>query len=133
MAGSAMTFAYHEVGIVKKVVVDWTSDSATGAVSGTTKEIRGELLRGVTDPDGVAAPTDDYDIAITDEEGANVLANCFDDLTDRDEANVEGVDFHLTDGAVANGARPVVCDKLTIAVTAAGNSKQGRLVLYYRP
>lgn len=136
MAGSAMTFAYDDEGPVRRVVVDWTSDDGTGAVSGTTRKIVGALVRGVTDPSGTAAPTDDYDVTITDENGVDVLAGCQKTLANRDTANTEEAYFFLLNAdasAVAEAAFPVVCDKLTVAVTNAGNSKQGRIVVYYRP
>jgi hypothetical protein len=125
MAGSAMTFAYDTVGPIKKITVSWTSDSVTGAVSGTTATVRGYLLAGITDP-GAAAPTADYDIVLTDSEGANILADCDDDLIDRHTTNSEHIDFVV---ATATGARPAVVSKITVAVTAAGNSKNGTLVL----
>jgi len=138
MAGSASTIAYDDGqdrkgqhGHIRRIVIDWTSDDATGQVVITTGKISGELLKAVTDPDAGAAPTADYDIVITDEEGANVLANCYDDLVDRHTSTTQTVDFFLT-GAANVGARPVVCDILTITVSNAGNSKQGRIVLYYR-
>lgn len=140
MAGSSMTFTY-DAGTdhlgqhcnVKKVIADWVSDDATGAVSGTTAKIAGTLIKGVTNPSGTAAPTDNYDIAITDAEALDVLAGSFDNLADRDTANTEEVYFGLTDGAAMLPVFPVVCDALTVAVTNAGNSKAGRLVLYYKP
>ena len=134
MAGSSMTFTYDDLGAIRKVIADWVSDSATGAVSGTTKKITGQLIKGVTDP-GATAPTDNYDIAITDEENADVLANCVDNLADRDTANTETVYFLVSDLAATDpggAVHPVVCDVLTIAVTNAGNSKTGQLDLYYR-
>ena len=130
MAGSSMTFTYDEIGRIRKLTATWTSDDAAGTASGTTKKITGRLIRGVTDPSATAAPTDDYDIAITDENSFNVLTNCIDDLADRDTANTEEVYFLVSDGAVGV-QHPAVCDKLTIAVSAAGNSKEGVLVLYY--
>ena len=132
MAGSSMTFSYQTIGSVHTITADWVSDSATGAVSGTTRAIYGDLLKGVTNP-GTAAPTADYDITLSDAEGANILGNCFDDLIDRHTSNTETVDFFLGDGAVGVGVRPVVAGTITIAVAAAGNSKTGRLIIYYRP
>jgi hypothetical protein len=138
MAGSAMTFTYDDgvdgrgtVGRIRKVIVDWTSDDTTGAVSGTTRKIVGELIKGVTDP-SATAPTDNYDITITDPEGTDVLAASLSKLTDRDTANTEVAYFGLTDGTVNTSAFPVVCDELTISVANAGNSKLGQLILYYR-
>lgn len=138
MAGSAMAFTYDNgvdglgvQGRIRKITVDWTSDDSTGAVSGTTKKIVGELIKGVTDP-GATAPTDDYDIAITDGEGVDVLGSSFTALGNRDTSNTEARYFGLTDGTLNTSAFPVVCDELTISITNAGNSKVGQLILYYR-
>jgi len=133
MAGSSMTFTYDEIGKIRKVIADWTSDDTTGAVTGTSKKIIGTLIKAITDP-GATAPTDNYDIAITDEEGINVLTACQSNLTNRDTANTEEVYFLVKDAAgtpLAQPIHPVVSDKLTIAVTSAGNSKIGQLILYY--
>ncbi len=141
MAGSAMTFAIDKgmdslggYGPIRKLIVSWTSDDTTGAVSGTSPKIVGTLIKAVTDP-GSAAPDDNYDIAITDEEGVDVLAACQNGLSNRDTANSEQVYFLVLDTAgtpLAQSVHPVVCDALTIAVTNAGNSKTGQLVLYYK-
>jgi hypothetical protein len=146
MAGSSMTFTYDDGvdgagkhGGIKKVLIDWTSDDSTGAVSGTTRKIVGTLVKGVTDP-GSTAPTDNYDINITDEEGLDVLLPCrtagnLGDLMNRDTSNTEQVHFLvLTNDAspLGTSVHPVVCDKLTVAVTNAGNSKTGQLILYYK-
>ena len=137
-----MTFEYDDgydgvgkFGGIKKVLVSWTSDDTTGGVEGTTRKVVGHLVKAVTDP-GSAAPTDDYDIVITDEEGVNVLAGCDDDLADRDTANTEEVYFLVKDHAgtpLAQSLHPVVCDALTITVSNAGNSKTGQLILYIKP
>jgi hypothetical protein len=143
MAGSSMTFTYDDgadrLGLycgVKKVIVDWVSDDSAGTASGTTAKIVGRLVKGVTDPSaGGTAPSDDYDITITDSEGVNVLANCSASLSNRDTANTEEVYFTLKDTAGTGNiaAFPVVCDTLGVAVAAAGNSKAGQLILYYMP
>ena len=135
MAGATMTFAYDDVGTVKKIIIDWLSDDATADVVGTTKKISGFLLKGVTDPD-VNAPDDNYNIILTDEEGSNILLNCNDDLLLRDTANIESVDFVIRDIAVAGqasgaGERPCASDMITVSIDSAGNANEGRLVLYW--
>lgn len=136
-----MAFTYDDgvdaVGVrggIVKIIADWTSDDTTGAVSGTTRKIVGEIVKAVTDP-GATAPTDDYDIAVTDEEGVDVLAPCQSTLANRDTANSEQVYFLVKDAAgtpLAQPVHPVVCDKLTVSITNAGNSKVGQLILYVR-
>lgn len=130
MAGSTMTFTYEgEHRNARRIVVDWLSDDTDGDVTGTTKVISGYLLKGVTDPDAVAAPTNLYDIVLTDDEGSNILGNCFDDLLNRSNVAIESVDFEISDGKFSIAERPCVCDPITVSITNAGNVKQGRLVL----
>jgi hypothetical protein len=124
-------------GGIRKILVDWVSDASDGTCVIVTRKIVGELVRGVTDP-GATAPTDNYDIVITDEEGVDVLAACVaaGRLADRDTANSEQAYFFVENvdaSPLATSRHPVVCDKLTITVTNAGNSKLGQLILYYRP
>jgi hypothetical protein len=144
MTGSSMTFTYDDGsdgdGVacgIRKVLVAWTSDSATGSVTGTSRKIVGTLIKAQTVPGaGGAAPTDNYDIAITDTNSVDVLGNCKQNVQNRDTANTEEVYFELLNAdatALSMAAFPVVCDQLAVAVTNAGNSKTGTLVLYYRP
>ena len=107
----------------------WTSDSVTGAVSATTSTAVTDLIAGkyivlvVTDP-GATAPTDDYDITITDANGVDVMGGA---LANRDTANTE-----QTMPAILTGLyfpRPIAT-ALTLNVTAAGNSKVGTVIIY---
>ncbi len=116
-------------GAIRRVNVDWTSDGS-GDAAGTSLKINGYLLKGVTVPsDG---PTDDYDIVLTDSDGADLLSGCIAGLTNRDTTNTETVHFLLTDGAAGIAAHPAVCSPITVTVAAAGAAKSGTLVLYYK-
>lgn len=134
-----MTFTYDDgydrvgslMGSIRKIIATWTSDGS-GDAAGTTGKIVGELMKAVTVPSATAAPTTLYDITITDENSADVLGNCFDDLVDRSATVTETVDFFLNDGTTSNGARPSVCDALTVTVANAGVTKSGTLYLYYK-
>jgi hypothetical protein len=110
---------------IKKVKFEWTSVNGggdAGKASKTTVNVyTGEIIRLVTIPDKVDAPTDNYDITITDEDGADVLMGAG---TDRDTANTEQV-LAASLGCVAN-------DKLTLNVAAAGNAKKGTVIIYIR-
>jgi len=133
MAGT-MTFTYREDNNILRVIADWTSD-ADGNADGATKDIAGRLVKGGTNPAAAgAAPTDNYDVTLTDEDGVNVLAACDDDLADRDTANSEEVYFLVKDHAagtpLAQSLHPVVAGALTVAVANAGDSNSGRAVLY---
>lgn len=122
-------------GRIRKIIGDWVSDDSAGTASATTQKIVGRLIKLVTDP-GATAPTDSYVIAITDEEGVDVCAVCQNSaaLSDRDTANTEQTYLYILNAdntPIGIAAFPVVCDKLTIAISAAGNSKTGQFVLYY--
>lgn len=147
MAGSSMTFTYDNgdlgasiggVGSIRKVIAAFTTDDATGSVNGTTEKISGELIKIVTDP-GAAAPTDNWDVVLTDEEGVDLSVHLSDvaiaALIARDTANTEETYLPLEDeaGTARVSLWPVVCDKLTITVNNAGNAKTGQIILYYRP
>lgn len=141
MAGSAATITYDDLGTVQKILIDWTSDDTTGAVTATTRKIVGKLLKVVTDPSATAAPSANYDIAITDEEGVDVLSGLAGtggtdpSLANRHASNTEVVHLRalnsLTD--LVPGSEPYVCDKLSVAVTNAGNSKHGQIIIYWLP
>lgn len=140
MAGSSMTFTYDDgadgAGIrtrVHRVIASWVSDDATGAVSGTTRKLAGRLVKAVTVPSGTAAPTDLYDIALTDEQSLSVLAGVQSTLADRATATTQQVHFFVLDTAatpLAQSVHPIVCSAVTIAVTNAGNAKAGTIYLY---
>jgi hypothetical protein len=116
-------------GVIRTITASWTSNGS-GAAAGTSLKINGLLLKGVTNP--TDSPTDDYDIVLTDADGANLLTGCADDLTDRDTTNTETVHFNLTDGTAPIAAYPAVNSTVTVTVAAAGSTKSGVLVLYYK-
>lgn len=144
MAGSSSTVTYdngedrngQRAGI-RRITIDWTSDSSDGHCTVALEKISGHLIKAVTNP-GATAPTDNYDIAITDDESFDVLTNCIaaSTLANRDTTNTEEVYFFLKNAdasPLSMAAFPVVCDVLTVAITNAGNSKVGKLILYYAP
>lgn len=105
---------------VKKIKWEWTSTAGGAADKATTLAYYGEVLAMVTIPDGDAAPTDDYDITITDVEGYDVMQGAG---ADRDTANTE---------TAVPTARSVAHGVLTLNVSNAGDSKSGTVVLYIR-
>ena len=103
----------------KKITFDWTS-AADGTATGTTiGDYTGKVIYLATDPDAVAAPTTDYDITITDEDGIDVLAGAG---ANRHTSNTEIV-LESSLGAVGY-------DKLTINVTNAGDTKKGKVYIH---
>jgi len=133
MAGSSIAFSYDKIRGLRKVIVDWTSDDTTGAVSGSSEKITGRLVKAITDP-GAAAPAANYDIVVTDALSVNVLGNAETDLTDRHTSTTEETYFFILDAAgtpLAQPVQPAVADVLTFSISNAGNSKNGQIVLFY--
>lgn len=134
----AMTFTYDE-GYdqsgnrrgIRKVACSWTSDGS-GDASGTAKLV-GTLVKASTNP--TDAPTDNYDITLTDSDGVNVLTACQGSLLNRHTTTSQEVYFLVLDTAgtpLAQSVHPVVCGDITVTVAAAGATKSGVLNLYLR-
>lgn len=104
--------------ILGTISIPWTSNGS-GAATVVIDAFRGFIRRFVTDPAAAAsAPTDNYDITITDANGADVLAGTG---ADRDTANSESV----------VPAQPILVDgALSLVVANAGDTKAGVVVLY---
>jgi hypothetical protein len=104
----------------KRIVFDWTSDAA-GAVNGTlSRRLNGYIRAVKTNPDNTAAPTDLYDITLTDEDGFDVLAGAG---ANRSTVNTEQIQPTIN-------SQPVAVDSpLELKITNAGNAKKGRLIL----
>lgn len=145
MAGSSMTFAYDD-GVpdafnlmpgIRRLVCDFVTDDSAGTASGVTKKICGEVVKVVTDP-GAAAPTANWDIVVTDENGLSPFAKCQNAarLLARHTTSTEEDYLYILNAdstPIGVSLYPVVCGELTVAVANGGNSKTGRIVLYIRP
>lgn len=123
MAGSAMVFTEVIHGSVKKIKCAWTSDSATGGVSGTTTaSFNGKILGLATVPGTAGAqPDDNYNVTAIDSDSLDVLMSG--GLT-RDETNTEYV--------LSTSLGAVVESQLTVTIDTAGNSKTGVAYIYIR-
>ena len=108
-----------------KLIFAWTADAANGSVPATdTSETYTALLKGaylflaITDP-GTMAPTDNYDITVTDSYGVDLVAAM---LADRDTATSEQI----------HPVPRLVDTALTMTLTNNSvNSAVGQLVLYF--
>jgi hypothetical protein len=123
MAGSACVITETTFSSCKKIAFAWTSDSITGAVSGVTTGIYDGEIIGLSTIPGTAgdAPDDNYNITLKDSGGHDVLLGA--GLL-RDTANTE----HVTRTSLAG----VAGSALTLAVTAAGNSNKGVVIVFIR-
>ncbi len=119
MAGTVVTTEITHTSM-KKIKFAWTSSAGGAADATTTEYYDGKIFAFVTDP-SATAPTDNYDIVITDGDGIDVLLGAG---ANRDTANTEYVSQATLGGVAAS--------KLTLAVTNAGNAKLGDAYLYIR-
>lgn len=100
----------------------WTSASDGTATGTTVNSYNGKCELLTTDPAAAGdAPTDNYDITVTDANGVDVLGGAG---VDRDTANTEQKLGDLQ-GAVASS-------KLTLNIANAGDSKIGVVYLHIR-
>lgn len=121
---------------VRKIIGTWTSDGS-GDASASTKKIAGRILKIATNP-GATAPTDNYDITVTDANSLEIFAVAIaaQQPINRDTANSEQqypMVLNSDASALAMAIQPVVCDVLTIAVANAGAAKNGVLEIYWTP
>lgn len=105
---------------LKILTFTWTS-SDTGVAAFTTEETyRGRVVGLVTVPNGAAAPTDNWDLTISDKRGIDVLAGA-------------GANRHTTNTqhVVAEESLGYVVDStLSLAIANAGDTKQGVVHLF---
>ncbi len=118
MAGT-VTVTETSIVNIHKIKWSWTSTAGGAADLITPGSYAGEVLALVTNPaDAGDAPTDDYDITITDPEGYDVMQAAG---ANRDTANIE---------TAVPAAKSVAFGQLTLNVANAGNAKSGTAVLY---
>ncbi len=116
MAGT-VTVEESFFGSVAKIVWSWTSSAGGAADLATVGSYYGTVLAVITNP-GATAPTDDYDVTITDVDSFDVLQGVG---ANRDTTN--------TEVASPPSVSPVF-GKLTLNVSNAGNAKVGVVTLY---
>jgi hypothetical protein len=116
-------------GAPRRHVIDWVSD-ADGTADGTVGPVYGVLLRAVFNP-GSPAPTDNYDVTLTDDDGVDVLSGLG---ANRHTTTTQEV-IPLINGSDGTNTTPLpraLANSLTMAITNAGDSKAGKIVLYLR-
>ena len=122
MAGTVAVTEKVTVGSIKKITFVWTSTSGGAADKTTTAAVDGKIIGFTTIPaGGGSAPTDNYDITVTDVDGHDVLLGAG---MNRDTANTE----HVSEGSMAGVSKST----LTLNVASAGDTKGGTAILYIR-
>jgi len=106
--------------IVERIHIAWTS-TAGGATDVLIPDVFGYILKLVTDP--VDGPTDNYDVTLIDEYGADVLATTG---TNRDTTNSETVYPNVSGATIPAFS----VGDVTFTVANAGSAKSGVAVLY---
>jgi len=124
---------------ISMITLAWTSSSG-GAVSGLpvltsagiVDYLSGEIERVVFIPGtGGVQPTNGYSVTLLDGNGVDVLAGQGASLSNVTTTHIKpGV--KITDGTTTSIAPIAIDDQLTLNVSAAGNAKQGTVVLYLR-
>jgi hypothetical protein len=127
-AAGTCTQAHSGVGNIRKVTITCTGDAADGSFPATAlvTKIEGRLLALVTNP-GTTAPTDNYDITLVNQHGADVLQGVG---VDRDTLNTEQARIVYSGSAV----HPAVDETDTLTLTIANsivNSAAIVIELYY--
>jgi hypothetical protein len=131
MSAGSVTVTQNLINPVRYVLA-WTSD-ASGNVSGIpAPTMNGTICKVEFVPgSGGNAPTDQYDVTLTDIAGVDVLGGQGANLSNAAaSAVVPGVPFK--DGTTISTAPCVISDPLTLNVTNAGNAKSGQVILYVR-
>lgn len=99
---------------------NWTSNAAGNASKTSIWPISGYIVKVITNP-GSTAPTDNYDITLTNSDGIDVVHG---ELANRDTANSEEIVPVPSDNVTVYGGS-AVSGLLTLNVSNAGDSKVG--------
>lgn len=116
-AGTVTQSLSHSAENFKGLVFSWTADASNGSVPATTSNLRidGYIIKVITNP-GSPAPTDNYDITLTNTDGADVVHG---ELLNRDTANTEEIVPIPADNVTVYGGSPVIG---TITLNISNNS-----------
>ncbi len=115
---------------VVRITIDWTSHT-DGTVTQAFPKAYSGIIERVTFNPGATAPTANYDVTITDDQGFDVLGGQGANLSATVTTSVKpGIPFK--DGTTTHVAEICVDDTLTLNITNAGDSKVGAIVVYLR-
>ena len=128
MAGSA-TVTHYTLGHVRRIVIDFVGDAATGAIPDTVLPVfEGRLMELTTNP-GAVAPTDNYDITLVDAELVDRLQGLG---ANRATATTQSLPVVYSGSTI----HPVVSRSDVLTLKFAGQSvvsATGRVILLYGP
>ena len=100
---------------IKATIIAHTDGVVTGVATAGT--YNGKVERLITDPDGSSAPSADWDLTITDDDGYDVLAGA-------------GTDRHTSNTEQVLGTSLGIVKSSTLTVAASGMGSGGKAVVY---
>lgn len=113
---------------MRRTAVTWTSDDTTGAVSGTSTYVFSGLFWGITTDPGATAPTDNYDVCVTDDLGVELLGGTAGSSST--DGNGMNRDTSNSEFAQASPYPMPIDGTITLTLTNCGNSKQGTIYIW---
>lgn len=127
-AAGTCTQSYTSIGNIRRVTLTCTADASDGSFPSTalTTKFEGRLLKLVTNP-GATAPTDNYDLVLNDQNGADVLQGVG---ANRDTTNTETAVIVYS----GTGTHPAVDDSDTLTLVITNNSVNSAITvidIYY--
>lgn len=117
---------------IRKYTLEWTSHTDGTVVLGTGHQINGEIVNVVFVPSGTAAPTNLYDVTLTDAAGLDVLGGLGANLSDTNASRISPVTSVTLNSVVYPRPTVVAEEQLTLNVSNAGSAKSGTIYLYVR-
>lgn len=111
-------------GRIFKVTATITSDSGGDATGETTNPIEGMFMGVMVNPDGSAAPTDNWDLTVTNEDGVDLLGGNGADLSTSASQYRPALVANAVDSANVMEYVPVAGSKLTFTGANMGNAKK---------
>lgn len=121
MADAVVTKTEEIYGTVKKIKFEIVSATDGTATATSENAFSGEVLRAVFIPGTVALqPTDQFDVAVNDSDGYDILAGQGANLS-----NVNTTTVVASMGCVAN-------DKLSLAASGMGDQNTATVIVYIR-
>lgn len=127
-AGTVSSWSDTQLGTgeVRLLQISYVTHSSAGTFTVTTdKLINAWILKVQTDP-GSTAPTPSYDIDLDDANGEDIMGGALDNRSDTVTESTRGL--------LNGNYQPVEnFGKLTIQVTAAGNSRTIEILIWYLP
>ena len=119
------TFRSH-AGSLYELNFNWTSDASGDSVATSDWSINGYICKVITNP-GPTAPTADYDITLTNEDGVDVVHGV---LADRHTTTSEEIIPVPGDNATVYGCS-IAIGRITLNVSNAGNAKNGKVTVIF--